>query len=467
MQQEKATGDRFGTEVRDWAYGRMPVHRPSGAGAFAAAALLLAMMFMAAPPAFADTSSFGKSYVKPLDAPGKYLMHLEGTPYQIGYAMGRMRPRDVVRLVRGEYLAGMLSLALPVLDKGLRPVQGAAIDALLRMPGVQRVLDTMARDVPYEYRLEMKGIVDGTNAALRYRAVTYYHVLVVNLFPALQAVVTSSPLTDTLSACHGFVAFGDATRDGRTLMGRHFMWVAEPLHEITCVAEYVPARGRRFVSVTFPGMVGLITGVNSAGIGCGTDFFNATGSPSYPSGLGMWFLGRKVVQYASTISEAERIIRQADEVAPCFVLVGDAAGAGAVFEVYDHKVSKRSAAWVPTHPDTPDPIEMEDDLVVVSNHAFMPEMFPIDQFPANSLTRYEILTSLVLGSYGSLDEETGRAAIDFMHPPSPYLTGAYQGYGADPAQPVKQHVALLDLSTRTLWALYGHYSDPWVRYTLQ
>lgn len=431
--------------------------------------LMLFLAFFIAFPIHVG-AAVGKSYVRELDTPGKYLMHLEGTPYQMGHAMGRLRPDDVVRLVHGEYAVNMLSIVVPLVDKGSRQVQGAFVDELLRMPNVQRALDLMGKDVPYEYRIEMKGVVDGTNEALGRQAVTYYHLLLVNLFPALQSLMTSPLVGDLVraqvSSCQDYVAFGKATYDGRTLMGRHFMWVSDPLHEITYVIEYVPSRGKKFMSVAFPGMVGVSTGMNTAGIGIGSDYFNATGAPAYPGGLGMWFLGRKILQYSSSMAEAERIIRAAKETAPCFMVVGDAAGAGAVFEIYDGKVAPRYANWVQKDGNGPDQIENKDDLVVVSNHAFTSGMYPIDVYPSSSMLRYQVLTTLLLENYGRIDQASGSAIIDFMHPPSPYLTGTYKGYGDDPAQPVKQLVALMDLKSRTIWALYGHYNDPWVKYTL-
>jgi hypothetical protein len=78
-------------------------------------------------------AAVGKSYVKELDTPGKYLMHLEGTPYQIGYAMGSLRPGDVVRLVHGEYAVSMLSIVVPLVDGGSRQVEGSLVDGLLRL----------------------------------------------------------------------------------------------------------------------------------------------------------------------------------------------------------------------------------------------------------------------------------------------------------------------------------------------
>jgi hypothetical protein len=99
--------------------------------------------------------------------------------------------------------------------------------------------------------------------------------------------------------------------------------------------------------------------------------------------------------------------------------------------------------------------------VVVSNHAFTRELYPLDpERSESSLRRYQVLTNLLLESYGKLDQTSGRAIIDFMHPPSEF-------YGDDPGQPVRQCVAFMDLDARTIWALYGNYDDPWVEFTLR
>jgi hypothetical protein len=415
-----------------------------------------------------------KSYVKQIGTTGKYLMHLEGTPYQIGYAMGYYRPNDVVKLVHGDYVINVLHLIMPALDIGYSEIGGAGLDLLLRTPALRAFLDLVAADVPYEYKQEMRGIADGVNAALgRYiiREVTYYHVLLVNILPALQYMITSNVFDSLLNmnfeACQGFVAFKNATGDGSTFMGRHFMWTDDPLHETTLLAEYVPKKGKKFVAVTSPGMVGVITGMNTAGLGVGQDMFRPVDKGGFPSGLGMWLLGRKVVQYAGSIAQAESIIRAADEVAPAFILVGDAKGAGAVFEIYNRKVAPRYADWISGDPNAPDAIESKDDLVVVTNHAFTPEMYPIDNYRTNSISRYNVLTNLLLDDYGTMTQETGRQIIDFMHPPSPYYGGFEGDYGDDPTQTVKQHVVFMDLTRGKLWALFGHYDDPWVTYSFR
>ncbi|MBN2159364.1 MAG: hypothetical protein JW807_08200 [Spirochaetes bacterium] len=417
-----------------------------------------------------------KSSITEIGDTGKYLMHLEGTPYQIGYAIGHFRPDDVVKLCHGDYVVNVLNLIMPSL--GITDVEATAdgLDLLLRIKAIQDLLDLMAADVPDEYREEMRGIADGTNAALGKKSaaikpVTYHHVLLVNFLPAMQYLLTSDLVASLLSSlfesCQGFIAFGDATIDGRALMGRHFMWTPDPLDSITCLAEYVPRRGRRFVAVTFPGMVGVITGLNSTGIGVGSNMFRASDRSGFPGGIGMWLLDRKLLQYSGSMADAEAMIREADETAPCFYIIGDAAGAGAVFEVYDHRVSARYADWISYDAAAPDPIEAEDDLVVVTNHAFTPEMYPIDDCRPGSAARYGILTGLLLDAYGTLDPASGREIIDYMHPPSPYHIGYDTDYSTDPTQSVQQHVVLMDLSERTISALYGHYNDPWVFHTLE
>ena len=229
----------------------------------------------------------------------------------------------------------------------------------------------------------------------------------------------------------------------------------------------MPTTGNRFVAVTSPGMVGVITGMNKAGIGCGQDFFRAKKKAGYPTGVGMWLLGRKIVQYSSSIAEAEALIRASNEGAPSFIIVGDAKGAGAVFEVYDHKVSPRYANWISPDANAPDAIETNDNLVVLTNHAFTPEMYPVDTYNESSIARYSILTNLLLENYGTMTKTIGIQIIDFMHPPSPYSIGFDSDYGDDPTQTVKQHVVFMNLTKGKLWALFGHYNDPWVTYSFQ
>ncbi|HNY64935.1 MAG TPA: C45 family autoproteolytic acyltransferase/hydrolase [Deltaproteobacteria bacterium] len=428
--------------------------------------MLAAVLVLSPLTLSAHVATYKKSFIDEAGTPGKYLMHLEGSPYEIGYAMGYLRPKEVVDYVHGEYIMSMFSF---IRGDGYSdesdPAQGELVDALLRIPAVKLLLETVARGVPYEYRLEMKGIMDGTNDALGYKAVTYHQVMLVNVFPVLQSLTTSKQVMGLLelmfSDCNGYVAFGKATCDGRALMGRHLMWVGDPRYIHNYVIEYVPLLGKRFVSVASPGMVGINTGMNTAGIGFGCDYLNVVNAPKYPGGMGMWLLGRKIVQYASSVSEAESIIRRAKEIAPSLLIVGDAAGDGAVFEVYNRIVAPRYADWVSRDRNAPDPIEREDDLVVVSNHAFTRELYPLDpERSESSLRRYQVLTNLLLESYGKLDQTSGRAIIDFMHPPSEF-------YGDDPGQPVRQCVAFMDLDARTIWALYGNYDDPWVEFTLR
>ena len=205
--------------------------------------VLLLIVTVSAVSAHAATCPVSpKSYISQIGTTGKYLMHLEGTPYQIGYAMGYYRPIDVVRLVRGDYVINVLNRIMPTLNTGYTPITTAGLDLLLRSSKVKSLLDSMAKTVPTEYKQEMQGIVDGVNMALtknKIKVITYYHVLLVNLFPSLQYMTTSDLLDSLLSmnfeACQGFVAFDNATYGGSTFMGRHFMWLDNPLHETTCL----------------------------------------------------------------------------------------------------------------------------------------------------------------------------------------------------------------------------------------
>ena len=87
-------------------------------------------------------------------------------------------------------------------------------------------------------------------------------------------------------------------------------------------------------------------------------------------------------------------------------------------------------------------------------------MAAIDDATEDSLWRYETLTGLLLDKYGSIDDESGKGLVDYLHPP------AYGYYGDDPNQPIGASRTLYDLSNLKLWSLYGNYNDPWVYYDL-
>jgi len=392
---------------------------------------------------------------------GKYLMHLEGSPYEMGYQHGCLKGAEVQSMTK-EFVKSVLA--------------GYDIPEDL-IPGLLKLGKEVAKGnekyVPSEFREEIRGIADGARDAGY--DVDYDDVLLLNMgFDVILSIAypIATPIVAWQDkkgvACDGFVAMDDATSDGRVLMGRSFMFNPEVFHEVALLIEQYPDRGHRFVSVSAPGFVGVTAAMSSAGIAIGMDMVPAMDTKPFVSGMGCLLTARQVVQYADELSDAVNMVKGSKRGVPWLYIVGDGKGrekGGAVLEVSADKfavryMDYRYPEWAESL-DFPKQIEDKDDLVVVANHYIVPEMYSTISYAVkDSLWRYETLTGLILDSYGSIDVEKGKELIDYLHPPN------YGYYGEDENVPVAATRTLFDLSNLELWSLYGMYTDPWAHWEL-
>ncbi len=106
------------------------------------------------------------------------------------------------------------------------------------------------------------------------------------------------------------MATGPATKDGRPVFGQIFMWAGYTGVHFNVVADVVPSKGNRLVYQTYPG--GIHSGtdfyMNSAGILIGETTVAQT--PWNIDGTPMSNRIRKAAQYASSIDDVARILRE-------------------------------------------------------------------------------------------------------------------------------------------------------------
>ena len=106
------------------------------------------------------------------------------------------------------------------------------------------------------------------------------------------------------------MATKSATRGGRFVMGQLFMWNGYTGVHWSVILDVVPARGHRVVMQTFPG--GIHSGsdwyLNDAGIVIGETTVGQT--PFEASGTPQSNRARKAAQYASSIDEVARLLRE-------------------------------------------------------------------------------------------------------------------------------------------------------------
>ena len=175
---------------------------------------------------------------------------------------------------------------------------------------------------------EIRGLVDGSTLdpyaafAPAYTRRVFYHAI----HDLGQAWADSSFVV----ACSGFMG---KTPDGDWLLGRNFDFDGGPAFDRDKVIQVVrPEQGNAYVSISFAGMLGVVTGMNEEGLAIAIQAVR-TNDPPTP-GTPMTLMVREVLQEASTLDEVEAILAERKGFVGENVLVIDAdADEAALFEL--------------------------------------------------------------------------------------------------------------------------------------
>ena len=259
---------------------------------------------------------------------GWLVVHLKGGPYRIGFQNGYLTAASAHE----------------------------AIEDFYGPPGQFRAyVDRVARlciwpYVPLQYQKELRGIADGMHAA-GYLQDKLWDVVALNALmdgPAYQMLLPPGDATSraeaaklaarlkTKGGCSAFIATGDATADGRPVMG-HDTWFPYALIHTMNIMYYVdPTRGYEFTYQSFGGSIwsGLDWYENSAGL-LMTETTLADSTYSLP-GVPVFVRARKVAQYAATVDRAVDILMTGNNgVYSNEWLIGDATGTIASLQLGD------------------------------------------------------------------------------------------------------------------------------------
>ncbi len=112
-----------------------------------------------------------------------------------------------------------------------------------------------------------------------------------------------------LVGCTSFATWGNRSVDSQLILGRNFdFYVGDEFAKNKIIAFYKPTHGIPFMSVTWGGFTGVVSGMNQEGL---TVTINANKS-DIPTGAAtpVSLVAREILQYASNIEEAVMIAKK-------------------------------------------------------------------------------------------------------------------------------------------------------------
>jgi len=252
-------------------------------------ALLIALVL--AGPALAEDRTIarcGRGFLEEID--GTRVLHVKGTPYEMGYQQGALLRDDIVENVR---------FLFDVKAKELKAqVGGVKLDAR-RL--IASIVERQRPFTPPRFFDEMRGVADGAGMKVE-------DVVVANFIPEL-------------FHCSGFALGGSATKDGTLYHGRVLDYGVDwrlQDHAVLAVAE--PDGKVPFVNVTYAGFVGSVTGMNAAKVSIGEMGGKGLG---HWEGVPMALLVRWALEEAKTLDEAVAVFRDHPRTCVYYYVIAD------------------------------------------------------------------------------------------------------------------------------------------------
>lgn len=228
-------------------------------------------------------------------------------------------------------------------------------------------------NVPNEYQTEIYGVSqytsqDFNNIAPQYQRSLYLHAAH-DIGHALQDLA--------LVGCSSFAAWGEKSENGDLILGRNFdFYVNDAFAENKIVAFINPKEGYPFMTVTWPGMVGTVSGMNKEGL---TVTINA-GKSKIPiiAKTPISILTREILQHAKNIDEAVAIAKKRQLFVSESIMVGSA---------HDNK-----AVLIEVSPEKMDVFDVANSNQLICSNHFQSDTFKNDERNlsqiANSHSKY-------------------------------------------------------------------------------
>jgi hypothetical protein len=365
------------------------------------------------------TTSYSKSRMAKINAPftndqGEadtvhiYRLDLVGNQYERGFAHGAMMAKEIDFFVNVALPKYFISTIMDLdFSKYPEPIQkilnvvkikGASVAPDALMKAMKWVYDSEFDSIPPYLIDEMNGIGDGVCNTLgsscnaeEWRDT----VKTVNMLPELIRM-----------ACTAFGAWDKASESGKLLQVRALDFGGGPFANFTMLNVYrSPDNSERpFASVTFPGMVGVITGVAKNGIGISEKVWDISGGDtpegSY-TGEPDVFMLRDLLQYSTSKEHASAHMQSVNRTWGIWAGIGDSNTQRMAITAY-----KQESAIEYTDKTMPSMTSQPylEDLIYVDKHAQ-----PSNYDPSQTNALYTPLSDF----YGKISLDTARTVVQY------------------------------------------------------
>jgi tetratricopeptide (TPR) repeat protein len=292
------------------------------------------------------------------------------------------------------------------------------------------------RNIPAEVLAEMQGLAEGT--ADLYPQYGQHYARLLNYLAAHD--LSHAFMDDKfLAGCTAFGATTRATGAGQVLLARNFDFEAGAAFDAEkVVIRLQPGSGHAFLSVAWPGMFGVVSGVNDAGVGVVLLAGHSVDQPGV--GTPVSVVARQVLEQAGTLDQAVGIIRAAQVfVSETFLVGSGAENAFVAVEKTPQHCGVRGRG---------------EDVVLAANHFMTVELKndPKNQkylLAGTSVSRWQRLNELVQGAWGHLDVARCVALLRDRRAPR----GGSQGLGNRQAinALIAAHSVVMDLKNKIIW----------------
>lgn len=267
---------------------------------------------------------------------GLYEMYVEGTPFERGVINGKLSKELVV--TQEDYFNDQINKMIP---------SKFYLHFLKYFVGwFNRNLD---KNVLEEYKEEIYGISESASDNYGYIGSKYQRILNYHSAHDIGHALQNMALV----GCTSFGTWDGASQDSTMIIGRNFdFYVGDNFARNKIVLFENPAGGYKFMSVTWGGFIGVVSGMNEKGL---TVTINAAKS-SIPSGSAtpVSIVAREILQYSKNINEAIAIAKKRKMFVSESFLVGSAE---------DNK-----AVIIEKTPDSLDVYDPHQDHIICANH---------------------------------------------------------------------------------------------------